>query len=227
MVTVLIAEGDPMVAELERARLQKDRRVERCEVRLEPEGAWAALEELRPQVLVADLRLPGLELLRRLRGAGLPTDAVAVTAQRDWDSLDEALRLGVVDYVLKPFSWERFDQALERVFLKRELLRRGDPEAVQPDADRLFSFCSPELAKRPVVKGIQSATLALIQDFFRRSAGQSFSCGQVAAATGLSRVTVGKYLHYMEENRLLAGQMDYRTDGRPRVSYALTAPPPR
>lgn len=224
-MTVLIAEGDPMVAELERSRVQKDRRVESCKVQLDPQKIWETLECAAPELLILELRLSGLELLRRLRGAGLRTDVVAVTAQRDCDSLNEALRLGVVDYVLKPFSWARFDLAMERVFFKRELLCRVGSEAVQPYADRLFSFCSTEFSRRPAVKGIQDATLAVIWDFFRQNSDGCFSCSQVAAGTGLSRVTVDRYLHYMEENLLLTGQIDYRTNGRPRVTYALTAPP--
>ena len=87
--------------------------------------ALAAVERRRPDLIVLDVMLPdldGFEVARRLRqgeGAGTRVPIIFLTARDATADKVEGLRLGVDDYVTKPFSIE---ELVERV---KAVLRRA------------------------------------------------------------------------------------------------------
>src|ERR1700756_86936 len=85
------------------------------------EGVFAALE-YPLDVAVVDLglpKLPGLELIRRVRAAGRSFPILILTARDNWQDKVEGLQAGADDYVAKPFH---FEEVLARV---QALLRRS------------------------------------------------------------------------------------------------------
>jgi len=91
-------------------------------------AAWTELSRSRPDLVVSDVNMPGLDgfsLCRRMREAGDATPLILLTA-RDGE-IDEALglELGADDYVAKPFS-TRVLLARVAALLRREELRAGD-----------------------------------------------------------------------------------------------------
>ena len=69
---------------------------------------------LAVDLLLLDLYMPemsGVELLAELRRKGCNADAVFITAANDAPHIQDALRLGAVDYLIKPFRYERFEEA--------------------------------------------------------------------------------------------------------------------
>lgn len=221
MTCALIVENDPMVAEIQRYNLQRDARIDVVAICPDPHSAWDYLQSHSADLLLMEVSMDAFGLFQRIRRKKLPVELVAVTAASDRASLEQALRLGVLDYIIKPFDRDRFRLAIDRYFLKSDALRHSDARVSQQEADRLFSFCTAELTRRPAEKGIYPQTLEHIRTFFRTHSGQSWSCNQVAEAVGLSRVTVHKYLHYMEQKRQLVSRIDYKTEGRPRASYMM------
>lgn len=84
-------------------------------------AAWAALQQIPYRALVLDRGLPGgdgLELLKRLRDAGLGTPCLVLTARDALHDRVEGLEAGADDYLAKPFA---MDEMVARV---RALLRR-------------------------------------------------------------------------------------------------------
>jgi two-component system LytT family response regulator len=84
-------------------------------------AAIAAIEEVEPDLVFLDIRLPGmsgLDVLQRLERA----PAVMFTTAYDQYAV-AAFEIGAIDYLLKPFGRERFQRALERArpFLDRQL----------------------------------------------------------------------------------------------------------
>jgi len=89
--------------------------------------ALAYLNEATIDLVLADLKLPGmsgLEFLRTLKTRWPETEVVIMTAYGSIDTAVEAIRLGAYDYLTKPIERERFpvviDKALERHALTRE-----------------------------------------------------------------------------------------------------------
>ena len=73
-------------------------------------------------LLILDIFMPtmdGLQLLGKIREHGFDVDVIIVSAANDKDKIKQALRLGAVDYIIKPFEFERFNLALNNKIYKR------------------------------------------------------------------------------------------------------------
>ncbi|GII79583.1 DNA-binding response regulator [Sphaerisporangium rufum] len=123
---LLIVEDDPNILELLCASL----RFAGFEVTPAAGGADAvrAAQRRRPDLIVLDVMLPdmdGFDVVRRLRGGGVHTPVLFLTARDATEDKIRGLTLGGDDYVTKPFSLE---EVIARI---RAVLRRtaGDPAA--------------------------------------------------------------------------------------------------
>ena len=100
-----------MVSLLNKTFTEKDPRFE--VIQTFPEGR-SALEWLSchpADLLILDVYMPlltGMELLHELRAREVELDVIMVTAANDAKTVDALFKLGVVDYLVKPFTWEGF-----------------------------------------------------------------------------------------------------------------------
>lgn len=99
-----------------------------AEVAGDAERAVELLETLRPDVVFADVRLPGMngiDLLRRIRDFDPSIPVIIMTAHGTIEGAVEAVKLGAFDYMKKPVDLEELkllaDRARETVLLKQEL----------------------------------------------------------------------------------------------------------
>ncbi|MFD5414144.1 response regulator transcription factor [Streptomyces nojiriensis] len=121
--SVLVVDDDPTVSEVVAGYLERAG----FTVRLAADGPTGlrAAEEHRPDLMVLDLMLPGmdgLEVCRRLRAGengGRPVPVIMLTARGDEDDRILGLEMGADDYVTKPFS------PRELVLRVRSVLRRA------------------------------------------------------------------------------------------------------
>ncbi len=87
---------------------------------IEAEDAEKGVEIFKaesPDVVLQDLRLPGmdgLECIKKLKEINPAVKVIVLTIVGRKDSIEEAQRLGVVDYVLKPITKEKLVPALEK-----------------------------------------------------------------------------------------------------------------
>ncbi len=90
------------------------------------EEALRALETEPADVVVSDIRMPGLDglqLLQQVSATCPDTDVILITAHASTDTAIEALRLGAYDYVTKPFDVEELKITVRRA-MERQVLRR-------------------------------------------------------------------------------------------------------
>src|SRR6202795_3276087 len=77
--------------------------------------ALELISSFNPHILVSDLRMPrknGLELLRDIRELGIHLPAIMISGQGEIPDAVEALKLGAIDYLRKPFDPAHLRQVL-------------------------------------------------------------------------------------------------------------------
>ena len=223
MIRIIIVEDDPLVAQLNAAYLS---RIEGVQVTGVFSNGQAALEHLKKhstELAVVDVYMPicnGIELLRQIRANGIQTAVIMITAATELAVVDDALLLGIVDYLIKPFSYERLRDTVLR-FRDKLSLRQGVEKANQDMVDKLMGKRTPKKANDDLPKGLNARTLAAIREVVDHSPDGEHTCESISAASGLSRVTVRHNLNNLIERDVLTSSIDYETGGRPRVLYKL------
>ena len=213
---VVIAEDDPMISLLNRSFVEKDRRFTVIQEFRDGRAALRWFREHTADLLVLDVFMPGLtgpELLRRLRAMERSVDVIMITAANDARTVDSLLKLGVVDYLVKPFTQERLQQALNTFCLHRENLQGS---VTQQDLDALFA---PQVPAGTLPKGLQEQTMERVRSCLLATGADGCTSDALAAAAGLSAVTVRRYMNYLVEHGEALSRINYDTGGRPSVSY--------
>ena len=87
--------------------------------------------------------MAGLEVVRALRARGLTTDVIAVTSARELDVVRAAVSQGIVQYLLKPFTFATLRDKLNRYADYRRHVTAPDRTRVdaQQDLDRMLPRC--------------------------------------------------------------------------------------
>ncbi|MEO0889433.1 MAG: response regulator, partial [Pseudomonadota bacterium] len=122
---VMIIEDDIAIAELHHKYLSQLSGLEVVGIATTRMEAEMQLEVLKPDLLLMDVYLPdgtGLEILNTLRTNKQTCDVILITAARDVDMLQQAMRGGVVDYLLKPVMSPRLEAALQKYISQRQQL---------------------------------------------------------------------------------------------------------
>ncbi|WP_062430831.1 response regulator [Herbidospora daliensis] len=217
MIKVLVVDDDFMVA---RIHVGYVGRVPGFSVVGTAHGGRAAItavEDLRPDLVLLDVYMAdmsGLDVLHHLRGLAHPVDILMITAANDMDTVRAALRAGVVNYLVKPFTAAELTERLDQYAQSRRRLAAAGP-AMQEDIDRLFGGTNRGAA---LPKGLSTATCALVADALRTNGGD-LSAAETAAATGLSRVSARRYLEYLCATGQAELRPRYGTAGRPEHRY--------
>ena len=228
MYRVIIVEDDPMVASIDQQYVEMNS-VFRV-VRICKNGA-DGLEYLahhQVDLVILDYYTPsmtGMEFVDRLHAMGKTPAIIMVTSANDSCIVRSLLSRGVLDYLVKPFQYSRFHQALDRFLQSKQLLDQGTDSMDQHSIDQLFCGHSPLVSSvpAPLAKGLNSGTLDLVRQFFRSHPGQLYTCEQVSEQLGLSRITIRRYVSYMADEGEIASSIDYQTGGRPAVRYSLSS----
>ncbi|MBO6933648.1 MAG: sigma-54-dependent Fis family transcriptional regulator [Deltaproteobacteria bacterium] len=129
---ILVADDEPNLRRVLRAQLERDGwEVHTAE---DGEAAWQTLQEHHVDVVISDLRMPGLDgmaLLERMVREHPSVPLIMITAHGTVDTAVEALKLGAFDYVTKPFDRDELKHVIDKAARTREL--RADEPSVDPE----------------------------------------------------------------------------------------------
>lgn len=224
-VRVLVVEDEPTAAEAHAAYVSRVPGFEVAGVVHRAADAARLLTDDRTIGLVLlDLHLPdghGLGLLRSLRASGNLADVIAVTSARDAEVVRQAVALGVVLYLLKPFTYPTFRDKLAQYAAYRADQAGPGPEGQQlgqDEVDRMLGSLRSGSTARALPKGMSAETLREVRDVLR-TAERALSATEVAEAVGASRVTVRRYLEHLAESDQADRAPRYGGAGRPEVEY--------
>ncbi|MBO8195324.1 response regulator [Streptomyces oryzae] len=225
---VLVVEDDPVAADAHALYVNRVPGFEVAAVAHSRAEALRALEEAAAgkaggiDLILLDLYLPdgnGLELLRSLRAAGHTEDVFAVTSARDLTMIREGVSLGVVQHVLKPFTFRTLSDRLLRYADFRATAETQAEAVSQDEVDRTLSVLRAAPTASTLPKGLSAPTLARITAQLRDAAAAGLTASEAAAALGVNRITARRYLEHL----VSAGRADrhqrYGQVGRPEHHY--------
>ncbi|MFF3378299.1 response regulator [Streptomyces sp. NPDC002680] len=230
MIDVLVVDDDLRVAEINTKYVEKVPGFRVAARAHNAAEALAAVQRGAIDLVLLDHYLPdqtGLELVHRMREQGHCTDVIMITGASDVVTVQTAMRLGALHYLVKPFTFTALRTRLESyAALRRTVDHVGDRDhTCQEQVDQIFGALRTPPA--PVAPGLPSGhsepTTDLICGVLNR-AGHALSAHEVAAETGLSRSTAQRYLRHLEQAGRLRLSLKYGDTGRPEHRYAWVAP---
>ena len=219
MIRVLVVEDEPVAAEAHRQYVDRTPGFGTAAVAGTGAAALDALRRTPVDLVLLDMNLPdthGIELCRRIRGAGVDVDVLAVTSARELTTVRAAAAHGVVGYLLKPFTYPALRDRLTSYADYRAKVTGGGDVSGQADIERVLGKVRPT-GPAPLPKGMGRDTLEAIVAAVR--SGTGLSAAEVAERIGASRITARRYLEYLAEAGLVDRLPRYGGAGRPEHEY--------
>lgn len=150
----------------------------------------------------------GVEFLPELKGYPI----IMITAANDVQTVEAALSNGVVDYLVKPFTYERFSQAIDKV---QDYIKLLSKEKINQDLiDDYLNSGRVEEEEDSLPKGLSRITLKKVIEAVQQQ-NTGFTTQQIADILDISRITIRKYLNHLVNINVLSEDAEYYTSGRP------------
>ncbi|NAW58041.1 MULTISPECIES: response regulator [unclassified Vibrio] len=220
LTRVMIIEDDIAIAQLHHRYLEQMGGFDVVGIATTQAEAEMQLELLKPQLVLLDVYLPdgtGLNILNQLRGENLGCDVILITAARDVETLQTAMRGGVVDYLLKPVMFPRLEAALKKYQSRQQELGSVD-DLNQSLVDKMLQAnVGSDKPSGRLPKGIDSVTLDKIRALF--TSPVSLTADEAGEKIGASRTTARRYLEFLITVGELEADLNYGTVGRPERRY--------
>ncbi|MEU0084226.1 response regulator [Streptomyces sp. NPDC006274] len=217
-IKVLVVEDDPVAADAHALYVGRVTGFEVAGIAHSRAEAVRVLERKEVDLLLLDLYLPdghGLALVRSLRAAGHLADVIAVTSARDLAIVREGVSLGVVQYVLKPFTFATLRDRLARY---AEFRSSAGEASGQDEVDRTLATLRTPRSGATLPKGLSGPTLEAVTRTLRESP-QGLTATEAAAAVGVARITARRYLEHLVTAGRAVRAPQYGQIGRPELQY--------
>ena len=214
---ILIIEDDPMVAMIHKEYFKKKDLANDLNHVSTLGEAKTFLEKFDADLVVLDNYLTdgqGVEYLPELKGYPI----IMITAANDIQTVEAALTNGVVDYLVKPFTYERFSQAVDKV---QEYVSLLSKEKINQDLiDDYLNSGRVEEEEDSLPKGLSRITLKKVLENIKEQE-RGFTTQQVADDLDISRITIRKYLNHLVNINVLSEDAEYYTSGRPVSVFTI------
>lgn len=231
--SVLIVEDDARIATILAKTINKREEYEVIGIASNVTEAIDVIDCFTPELVFLDISLDsscGLDVIKYIRQEikeNAPT-VVMLTAAKDVEVIQKSVASGVFDYILKPISFSRLNQTLQRFAdYSNKLETRQAFE--QEDVDLFFGLQhgeelrsgagSDKSEKLPLPKGVDSLTLEKIINAFRHDPATAYTAEVMADSIGISRTTARRYLEYLLSVDRVKADIEYGTVGRPERRY--------
>ncbi|KKI92903.1 transcriptional regulator [Bacillus sp. SA1-12] len=217
MIRVMIVEDDPMVAEFNKRYLEQVGGFKLASICSSVEHAINELEKESVDLMLLDIFMPGkhgLDLLSYIRESEKKIDVIVISAASDIERIQKALRLGAVDYLIKPFEFDRFREALA-AYQEKAAFIQNQQILNQSELDQQLLRKEEKRPPEELPKGLTKDTLTIIWNEILNIKTSPFSTEDVVSRTGISRVSVRKYLKFLKDIDVLDVKVIYGSIGRP------------
>ncbi|MEW9110588.1 MAG: response regulator [Cytobacillus gottheilii] len=226
----IIVEDDPMVSDINHQYLERFEFEIIASVKSIPE-LWNILNKQIPDLILLDVYLygeTGIDFLHDIRQKGISIPIIMITAAHDMATIKKALDFGVIDFLIKPFTYKRFSLAIEKFFQYHDLFTKhkktdqamldqiliGDGEITSHTAG--YQNIGPPSLPKGVSRLTMKKVLAAMKEY-----NETFSTDDIAKQVGLSRISTKKYLQFLTEIGYLTEELKYLTVGRPITVFSI------
>ncbi|MBT1064386.1 response regulator [Bowmanella sp. Y26] len=225
MKRVLILETDSRVAQLKKRFVDDIQGFETVAIAETVHEAKTSVEILEPDLVIMDVKLQqedGIPFIHWVRAQALDIDFIVVSAAQSADCVKTLIRLGVMDFILKPMPFSRLQKSLQ-AYQQRDIgLQR-----TQLDQQEYFDLVFHSIAVcaegnvLPLPKGIDEMTLQSVRQALTQHSDTFYNVDEFGSFTGLSRTTMRRYLDYLVELKEMDVKNIHGSIGRPERKYCF------
>lgn len=226
-IQVLIIEDDFRVAEINRQFVNQVDGFQAIYIAKTGDEALSFLENSStlPELILLDVYMPdreGLSLFWEIKNNHREIDLIMVTAAKEVETIQETLKGGIFDYIVKPVDFIRLERTLKKYSNQRKLFA-SRAELEQEEIDQLIGLEKESGLKSStdggLPKGIDQLTLDKIKSVLHSGDEQGMTALQMGDKVGVSRSTSRRYLEYLVALEEADAQLKYGEIGRPERRY--------
>jgi two-component system CitB family response regulator len=221
-LSVVIAEDDPKIAEIQSRFIEKIEGFEVVGIGNTIAESEDIIDVFQPDLVLLDVYFPdgsGVDLLWKIRRLYKNIDIIFITAAKEIATLQDAIRGGAFDYVLKPMTFSRFQSTLQKFSEHRNKLK-DITNLDQSNVDQIIHPAqdSGQIDAR-MPKSINALTLERIEDEVKKIDDDGVNAEAMGMQVGISRTTARRYLEFLVSRGTVKPTLVYGSVGRPERLY--------
>jgi two-component system CitB family response regulator len=220
--SVVIAEDDPNIAEIQSRFIEKIEGFEVVGIGNSIAESEEIIDVFRPDLVLLDVFFPdgnGVDLMWKIRQLYKNIDVIFITAAKEVGTLQDAIRGGAFDFVLKPMTFSRFRSTLEKFVEYRHRLN----EITSLDQTEVDQIIHPVQDSRQtdvkMPKSINPLTLERVEDELDKIDSDGVNAEVIGLQIGISRTTARRYLEFLVSKGKVKPSLVYGSVGRPERLY--------
>ncbi|MGE6631699.1 response regulator [Bacillus sp. NPDC077027] len=221
MIKVLIAEDDFRIAAIHESYIQQIHGFHVIGKAKSAQDMWFVLHKEHVDLILLDVYMPdelGTNLLPLLRERYPEVDVIVITAATEIKHLKEALHYGIIHYLIKPVTSNKFSQVLTAYKEKKNLINSKN-EVSQTMIDLFFGQMQQEQKdERDLPTGINSLTLEKVKELMMVER-RGITAEELGEKMGASRTTARRYVEYLVSTGECRAELAYGIIGRPERRY--------
>ena len=224
-IEVLIVEDDLRIAKIHEKFLEQVGGYKTIGMAHTVEEAKMWLETLQPDLILLDIYFPddlGVTVIDFIKERKMGTDIILITAAAEVEIVKKAYSSGVVDFLLKPITLQKFQESLTKYKEKKAILKSNShlkSEQIQKLWNH-YTVQDEDRGKNP--KGIDAITKNKIINFVMTYEG-GITAEKLGAEVGISRTTARRYLEHLMEEKIIHVEHIYGSVGRPERRYFINS----
>ncbi|MCH8247982.1 MAG: response regulator [Proteobacteria bacterium] len=221
-LSVVIAEDDPKISEIQSRFIEKIEGFDVVGIGNTIEESEQIIDVFQPDLVLLDYYFPdgnGVDLLWKIRRLYKNTDVIFITAAKEVGVLQDAIRGGAFDYILKPMTFSRFQSTLGKFLDHRNKIG----EMTRLDQTGVDQIIHPAEATVQtdvrMPKSIDPLTLEKVEDEVNKLNDDGVNAEAMGLQLGISRTTARRYLEFLVSKGIVKPSLVYGSVGRPERLY--------
>lgn len=224
-IEVLIVEDDVRIARIHEKFLEQMDGFKTIGMSHTIEEAKIWIDTITPDLILLDIYFPdklGTELIDYIKQKNIDTDIILITAAAEVEIVKKAYSSGVVDFLLKPLTLQRFIDCLQKYKEKREILISAE-RLTGHDIQRLWNndLISQD-SRENSPKGIDPVTKNKVINFLT-TCNEGITAEGLGRELGISRTTARRYLEHLIVENIIYVEHIYGSVGRPERRYFISS----